>query len=243
MVVARTTGGRVVYPLSAYLHGPPYVVGHRAYLPYGAVGLVILDVAEPSSPRFVSRSDFGDLGSFLGCHSAVPIPHRSLVVANSEAIEEGGGDPLNYVFVIDIKDETVPRILSSFPLPRPSPGLPYLTYYKKGGRFGPHNQHHDQGHPDLAPIDTTVYLTYFNAGLRIFEISDPMQPEEVGYYVPSDPVQRRGPLPEPLVTQFEDTLVDRRGNIFCTDKNHGLFVLRQDLRGMTVSELPPLYWR
>jgi hypothetical protein len=28
------------------------------------------------------------------------------------------------------------------------------------------------------------------------------------------------------VTQFEDVLVDARGYVYCTDKNHGLFVLR-----------------
>ena len=36
-----------------------------------------------------------------------------------------------------------------------------------------------------------------------------------------------GPLvPEPLVTQSEDVLVDARGNAYLTDKNHGLFVAR-----------------
>jgi sugar lactone lactonase YvrE len=33
-------------------------------------------------------------------------------------------------------------------------------------------------------------------------------------------------LPTSLVTQIEDVVVDRRGYIYCTDKNHGLFVLR-----------------
>jgi hypothetical protein len=53
-------------------------------------------------------------------------------------------------------------------------------------------------------------------------------PEEIGYFVPDDPPVRRGPVPDQLVTQFEDVLVDDRGNIFCTDKNRGLFVLRFD---------------
>ena len=34
-----------------------------------------------------------------------------------------------------------------------------------------------------------------------------------------------------LETQFEDVLVDVRGNIFCTDKNTGVFVLRTDVLG------------
>jgi hypothetical protein len=40
-------------------------------------------------------------------------------------------------------------------------------------------------------------------------------------------IERRGVLPTELVTQFEDVLADRRGYVYCTDKN-GLFILRPD---------------
>jgi hypothetical protein len=114
------------------------------------------------------------------------------------------------------------------PLPRPSLGLAYSSYYEKGGRFGPHNQHHHQGNPDHTSDPNTVLLTYFNAGLRRYDVTDPYVPRETGFFVPDDPMQRRGPKPTDLVTQFEDVLVDDRGIVFCSDKNHGLFVLRQD---------------
>jgi hypothetical protein len=211
-----------------YLHGPAYVVGSRAYLGYGRVGMVILDVADPSSPRLVSRLSFGDLGSMLGCHSAVPLVDRGLVIANSETILEGSGDPLNYTCVVDVRDERNPKVLSTFPMPRPEPGAPYRSYYEVGGRFGPHNQHQHQGHPDLAEPDDEIVMAYFNAGLRVFDIADPYQPVETAWYVPEHPTERRGALPSTLVNQFEDVLVDARGYIYCTDKNHGLFVLRAD---------------
>jgi hypothetical protein len=45
--------------------------------------------------------------------------------------------------------------------------------------------------------------------------------------VPPDPVERRGALPKTkLVGQSEDVLVDARGFIYVTDKNHGIYVLR-----------------
>lgn len=213
-------------PGTSYLHGPAHVQGNRAYLPHGRAGLVVLDISDIARPTMISRVDFGDLGGKIGCHSAVPVPGRNLLVVNSEAIEEGDGDALNYTFVVDISDDERPRIMSAFPMPRPEPGLPYATYYGKGGRFGPHNQHHPQGNPaHLAPREHIV-MTYFNAGLRLFDIGDPVQPVEVGYFVPEDPRRRRGALPTTLVTQFEDVLIDARGAIYCTDKNHGLFILR-----------------
>jgi hypothetical protein len=215
--------------LSAYLHGPAYVVDGLAYLSYGRVGMVVLDVRDPVRPILVSRLSFGDLGSVIGCHTAMPIPSRDLAVVNSEAIVEGYGDALNYAFVVDIKDVRNPRIISSLPMPRPSPGLGLHNYYDKGGRFGPHNQHHHQGQSALAYLEHTVVMTYFNAGLRIYDITDPYDPVEVAFFVPEDPSERLGPKPEQaLVTQFEDVLVDARGYIYCTDKNYGLFVLSYD---------------
>jgi len=104
--------------------------------------------------------------------------------------------------------------------------LPYRNYYAKGGRFGPHNQHQPQGNPAHLALEDHILMTYFNAGLRLYDISDPLQPIEAGWFVPEDPRERRGTLPTDLVTQFEDVIVDARGFIYCTDKNHGLFILK-----------------
>jgi hypothetical protein len=212
----------------AYLHGPAYVRGTRAYLSYGKVGMVTLDIADVTSPRLVSVLDLGDLGSVLGCHSAVPVPDRDLLVINSEAIQEGSGDGLNYAYVVDISNDVAPRVISSLPLPTPTKGLGYDSYYVKGGRFGPHNQHHHQGNPAHLAMRDHVFMTYFNAGLRLYDIANPLQPVEVAWFVPEDPLERRGALPSVLVTQFEDVVVDARGYVYCTDKNHGLFILHYE---------------
>jgi len=72
-----------------------------------------------------------------------------------------------------------------------------------------------------------VYVTYFNAGLRVYDIQEERAPKEVGWFLPPDPQVRRGPLPKTgLVTQSEDVVVDARGNIFVSDKNHGVYILR-----------------
>src|SRR3954471_8446831 len=40
----------------------------------------------------------------------------------------------------------------------------------RGGRFGPHNQHHPQnGDPTLFDSDDLPFLTWFNAGLRVYD--------------------------------------------------------------------------
>jgi hypothetical protein len=116
--------------------------------------------------------------------------------------------------------------MSIFPQPRPSPGLDFTNYCDKGGRFGPHNSHLPHHSPFMMHRDDLVYMTWFNAGLRIYDINDPRQPEEVACFVPPDPQRQIGIFPRTaLVTQTEDVLVDSRGYIYITDKNHGIFIL------------------
>ena len=140
--------------------------------------------------------------------------------------EAGGGDmkPCTEgvragTYMLDITTETKPFPVSVWQ-------VPVGNFCEKGGRFGPHNQHQPQGQPCLQPIGDLVYLTYFNAGLQIFDISDPYAPRIAGYYIPDDPTSRRGPLPTELVTQSEDVLVDRRGFAYVTDKNAGVTIVR-----------------
>ncbi|GAA2089254.1 hypothetical protein GCM10009840_29710 [Pseudolysinimonas kribbensis] len=212
------------------LHGPAHVVGDLAYCSWGQYGFVVLDVSDPSAPRLVSRLGFGDFGSPLGVHTAYS--YGDYVVANSEALGEGDSEGLPYAVAIDVRDPAAPRIAAWFPTPLPSPETGHRTYQQKGGRHGPHNQHQYQGQPGTLNDPTRVYLTHFNGGLRVYDVSEPLRPEEIAFYVPVDPTVRRGPKPAQLTTSFEDVLVDDRGTIFCTDKNYGLFVLRLAAEGV-----------
>jgi hypothetical protein len=213
------------------LHGPAYIVGDRGYLSYGGAGMVTLDLSDPRRPRSVSRWSpappfrGGLFGA--GVHTARPLPSRGLAVVHGEAGPERCEGAPDFAGLVDIADETRPRLVSQLPRPVPSPGLPYRTYCDKGGRFGPHDSHLPQGMPWLEDRQDRVYLTWFNAGLRVYDIADAREPREIAHYVPADPTRRHGPLPATgLVTQSEVVLVDTRGVIYLTDKNERLTLLR-----------------
>lgn len=211
------------------LHGGAYIEGERAYCPWMRAGLVILDVSSPTNPALVSSlSMYPPLGSSIATHTAVPLVDRQLVVVNSEALREDCDEPANYVALVDIRDERDPYIMSLFPSPRAPQGYPNRSFCAHGGRFGPHNQHQPQGMSCLQPSSDLIYLTYFNAGLQIYDISDPHDPRIVGYFIPDDPQERRGPLPKTLVAQAEDVIVDRRGYIYMSEKNSGIYILRHN---------------
>jgi hypothetical protein len=212
-----------------YLHGPVHVIGERAYLPYGIGGAILLDISDLRKPREVGRlRPDPSLGSVQGVHSFVPIPERRIAIVNSEAHdEECRPDPgRSYAAVVDLAVESEPRIVSFFPEPVPPPGATYASFCARGGRTGPHNQHHDNGLPHLFHSDHLVYIAHFNAGLRLYDTSDPRRVREVGYFMPPDPKRRFGVFPTRLVAQSEDVIVDARGYAYLSDKNQGLFVVQ-----------------
>jgi hypothetical protein len=203
------------------------VEGNLVYISYGAAGLVILDISDIMHPTLVGQLDFSPpFLDFIGVHSVLPLPSRGLAVVNSESIRENCAEPLNQASVVDISDPADPFLLSIFPVPVPPPGAPYSDFCEKGARFGPHNLNQHYHSPFVERRDDLMYLTYFNAGLRIFDISNPRLPVEVGYFIPPNPTERIGTLPQNFKLQSEDVLVDSRGYIYLTQKNQGLWILK-----------------
>jgi hypothetical protein len=208
------------------LHGPAHIEGDRAYLSYGDGGAIILDMSDINRPRMISRLVFRGITATQGIHTFLPLPRRKIALVNDEAIRENGDENLNMAGIVNIGNEQQPRLMSLFPLPEPPPESGFKNFYEKGGRFGPHNHHHPNHQPCLEDRDDIAYLTYFNAGLRVYDVRDPRTPTEIAYFVPPDPKERIGTKPSQLVAQSEDVLVDRRGFIYISDKNLGIYILR-----------------
>jgi hypothetical protein len=211
------------------LHGPADVRGDTAFLPMGGSGFIIANIEDPANIEEISRLDFGPLfgPTHLSVHTTTPYLEKGLAIVNSEAIAENCGEALNFAGLVDIADLAAPRLLSAFPMPQPPAREPLDYFCTRGGRFGPHNQNQLQHNPSVENQTDRVYMTYFNGGLRIFDISTPVNPQEVGWFLPPDPTTRRGPLPRgELVLQSEDVLVDTRGYIYVSHKNQGIWVMR-----------------
>ncbi|SNY89596.1 Uncharacterized conserved protein [Nocardia amikacinitolerans] len=209
------------------LHGPAYIDGRLAYLPYGGAGMIVLDISDIARPRQVGHLSFSPpFHSRFGVHSVLPLPQHGIAFVNSEHTTYADG-ATHHASVVDIRDPTSPYLLSLFPEPVPPPGAPYADFATRGGWRGPHNINHNQHHPDVQPQGDLFYIAHFNAGLRIYDVSNPRLVRETGYFLPPQPTRRYGPMPEDaLVTQTEDVVVDRRGFIYITDKNQGLWILR-----------------
>ena len=212
-------------------HGPANISpdGKMASMGY-APAVINLDISDIANPKLIGKLQFTPPFISAGSqseHTVLPLWDRKLLFAMSEASAEGcDRDALNFAGMIDNKDPAKPRLISFFPLPLPPKNAPYKSFCDKGGRFGPHNTNQEIHLPDVEKPGDLIYVTYFNAGLQIYNIKDARQPYISGYFIAPKPPKNVGHFPKAVVTQAEDVLVDTRGNIYVTDKNWGMYVLR-----------------
>jgi hypothetical protein len=219
-------------------HGPAIIDGNVAYVGYSNE-VAILDISDITHPKEISHlTMWPPFRGGIPVHDVLWIPEKKLLYAHSESTAGDNpqsascDEPMFLSGLVDVKDLTKPRLISLFPTPVPPKDAPYRDFCGKGGRFGPHNTNLEYHLPDVERPSNLVYATYFNAGLRIFDIEDPRLPTEAGWFIPPAPTKRVGPIPiGTLVNQTEDVLVDTRGNIYITDKQWGLFVLRYTGKG------------
>lgn len=102
--------------------------------------------------------------------------------------------------------------------------MPDGNFCEKGARFGPHQFAETMNRELNLFEDKIAYVAYFNAGMRVIDISDPYNIKEVGYYVPQQTLP--GPTTNQTVVQTNDVDVDYRGLVYASDRNgNGLWIL------------------
>jgi hypothetical protein len=188
----------------------------RAYLGYMDGGVVILDISDKSCPRQVSRLDYHP--PFPGfTHTVVPLFDRGLLVVSDESADVPGLDWFGwptYNWIVDIRDETKPVIISTLPTPA---GLAEL--HRTTDRIGAHNLHENETEPGAASLQNTAVATWLGAGLRIYDLRNPFRPEEIGAFLPESPPGQSG-------SRISDVFVDDRSLIYVGDRDRGgLYIL------------------
>lgn len=181
-------------------------------------GLTILDVKDKTAPRLIAHRNwcppFGG-----GTHSALPLHDRDLLVIADEAVLNIDQEQMKRTWVFDIRERTNPISIATLPTPSDQ------DYIRMGGQFGPHNLHENR--PGSFQSSSTIFATWQSAGVRVFDIRDPFRPEEIGYFVPPQPVRWMEPMRgRAKIRHSADLFVSRDGLIYLTDYDAGLYILQ-----------------
>src|SRR5205823_10079095 len=89
-------------------------------------------------------------------------------------------------FVVDIRAPENPVTIATLPAPKERD-------FCANGVFGPHNLHENR--PGSFQSEETIFATYNNAGVRVFDIKDAFAPKEIASWVPPPPQRLIDPRP------------------------------------------------
>ncbi|HEX2404986.1 MAG TPA: hypothetical protein VHM29_09805, partial [Acidimicrobiia bacterium] len=98
--------------------------------------------------------------------------------------------------------------------------VPEGDFCDRGLRFGAHCLHENR--PSSYRSQELIFVTYFNAGLRVYDTVDPDHPVEVAHWIPECP-------PNQAAAQINDVFVAEDHTVYVTDRvNGGVYILEPD---------------
>jgi hypothetical protein len=194
--------------------------GNLGFAAWRDGGFTIHDMSDPANPTLLSQRNYcPPFGG--GAHTPLPLANRKLLVLADEATTANCANGLAYTWVIDVREPANPVSIATLPTPAEE------DFCNKGAKFGPHNLHENR--PGSIQTEDTVFATYHNAGLRIYDLREPFQPKQVGHFVPPPPERIVDQRPNPAkVIQSCDVYVDVNGVMYMTDTNAGLYILQYE---------------
>ena len=220
----------------------------RLYVGYRNAGhAAAFDISNPAQPKLVWVIDMNP--PHRGPHTVSPIVYNDVPNFGKTALprkyafivdEAGGaadmapcpGGVRTGSYMLDITTESKPFPVSVWQ-------VPVGNFCEKGGRFGPHQSAETVNGTINRFEDKLAWIAYFNAGVRVVDLSNPYALREVGYYIPktnknSHPIEKN----QKIAIQMNDVDIDHRGLAYASDRvGTGLFILEytRTRRGTTSS--------
>ena len=189
--------------------------GDKMYAGCWMSGFAIVDVSDIRRPRTLCLYDVHP-PALEPSHTLLKVPFpvkgREIALGTDEERTNRGGDegkPHAPLYVFDVTDPTAMKLLTEYHVPESA-----SPYNAPGMRFGAHQFREEM-------TDTRTFVTWFAAGLRVLDIADPANPQEVGYFIPEPGRGQKAP-------QTNDVEMDSRGLLFITDKARGFDVIEFD---------------
>ena len=255
--------GEIAQPIHGMISTGP--AGNRVYFGYGTNRGGVMQIidrekllngpTEPT-PENLLYPQVGrlDMTPLVGAHTTYPLgkmkipefakqhdasERNMIMIVNETSANECTRQARQMVWFADATVESKPMVVSNWTVPEASG-----NFCQRGGRFGAHSSHES-----LAPIyyQKLVFISWFNAGLRVLDVRDPFQPKEVAYFIPSitDKTEKRcikvdGQDRCKVAIQTNNAEIDDRGYIYIVDRaSTGMHILELTGEARAIAGLPP----
>lgn len=196
-------------PIPPGVHGPVSVPGkNRIYIAYGVGSNGIIQIVDRD--KLLGKKNFTDglnpteqellapqvgridMSPDNGGHTAFPVfgiivpqhanftkfKTRDILVTVSESTGNQCTEAPHFAYLLDITSEARPWPISTLEV-KDSSGTP--NYCSRGARFGAHGSNESFYAPYYGKL---IFISYFSAGVRTWDIRDPFHPREVAHFVP-----------------------------------------------------------
>lgn len=206
------------------------------------LGLRIVDVSDPSNMKEVGSLNTPPkfAGTEFDNVDVSQYERTGYVLSNGYPMNDECYEPYKDIFVIDAKDVTAPKIVATLPRPTPPQEASFTDYCQRKGSFGPKRPGYHTTQPGRWQQGVVAYA-FYNAGVQLFDVSDPANATIAGYYVPRFPTEDeipgyvRGNLTYGIYVEY-----DR--NIIWMFTNYAIYALTSPVLGDPVFGMPKKSW-
>ncbi|MBW4656963.1 MAG: hypothetical protein KME20_28540 [Kaiparowitsia implicata GSE-PSE-MK54-09C] len=210
---------------------PPEEGGKYGYAPMGGLGMHVIDISDPARLRSVGKVETPvSIGGTEGDNVDVTKAEKTGVVYFSGyPLNDDCYEPYKDVYAIDVKDPANPKVIATLPRPTPPKEAPFTDYCQRRGSFGPKRTGY-WTNPGT-PSDKYLIYAFYNAGMQMFDVSDPANPKIAAYFVPK--------MVEPKINlDYSDpthsVFIEWDRNLVWVITNHGLYAVSSPLLGAPV---------
>jgi len=226
--------------MSLFAPTPVEEGGQFAYAAMGGLGFFVVDVSNPSAMQTVGHLEFPP--NVAGVESdyvdVSQVEKTGIVYTSGYPLNEDCWEPYKDIFMVDVKDPEQPRLLGVLPRPKPPTDAAFTDFCQRRGSFGPKRTgYYTQPGMDR---DGILPFNFYNAGLQVFDVSDPQNPVISAYFVPRFDAERvvsyaMGNLSHSVYVEY-----DR--NLFWLFTNHGIYCLSSPVLGEPNLGPPDVPW-
>ena len=224
-----------------FMPTPPEENGKIAFGAMAGLGLFTLDISKPEEMRIIGH--LNQPPAFAGTEfdnvDVSQYEATGYVFTNGYPMNDDCYEPYKDILVIDAHDLASPKIVAKFPRPTPPSDAAFTDFCQRRGSFGPKRSGY-LTQPGKNRVGLVPYA-FYNAGVQIFDVKDPLKPNIAGYFVP------RFPTPEETGGRSQGNLtygvyVEYDRNIIWAFTNHGFYALSTPLLGNPVLGKPAEAW-